>query len=294
MNISKLTLGTSQLGQQYGIANTTGKPSERTAFEILDTALHNGINCIDTAPVYGDSEQIIGKYLKFHPTECVVVTKLPHIEQPKGIFHAPLKTIDHWISWSVADLGLTQLPIYLIHDANQIDYVLTQLTVLKLTKLIDKIGVSVYEPKELEEALKYPEIEAFQIPINLFDHRFIPYLPKLKGKMVFARSVFLQGLFFANDKQLPTELARKPLEKLRDLCLEYGYSKFNVHEVAITFVRDLPNITSLVIGAETSTQVLANAKLINSPQMPDSIRNFIMSEFADMPLEIIDPRKWKK
>lgn len=77
-SISKMTLGTVQLGLNYGIANNEGKPDEEKAFRILDSALASGVNCIDTAAIYGDSEKVIGKYLADSYTrrsEISIVTK---------------------------------------------------------------------------------------------------------------------------------------------------------------------------------------------------------------------------
>lgn len=272
--ISKLTLGTAQLGRQYGIANTTGKPSERVAFEILSTALHSGINCIDTAPVYGDSEEIIGKYLLHHPTKCTIITKLPDVLNSS--------MVKKWAYGSALRLNHSPIDIYMSRTTLQLDMCYGILVGLQKERTIKTIGVSIYTPKELEYVLeKYPKVEAFEIPINLFDHKFIPYLPKLKGKIVFARSIFLQGYLFTVNKHT---------DKLQKICNEFGT---NIRESAVTFVRDLPNITSLVIGAETVQQVLDNVELIKEPKFSDNLRNYIYKEFADMPLGIIDPRKWK-
>ena len=43
MQFSAMTLGTVQLGMNYGIANNAGKPSEETSFSILRSALENGV-----------------------------------------------------------------------------------------------------------------------------------------------------------------------------------------------------------------------------------------------------------
>ena len=64
MNISKITLGTAQLGFDYGISNKKGKPTDDQSYRILQTALDNGITSFDTAPVYGNSENLIGNFLK--------------------------------------------------------------------------------------------------------------------------------------------------------------------------------------------------------------------------------------
>lgn len=41
-----------------------GKPKEEMAFKLLDYAYNNGVTCLDTASVYGNSEEIIGNYIK--------------------------------------------------------------------------------------------------------------------------------------------------------------------------------------------------------------------------------------
>ena len=61
-------------------------------------------------------------------------------------------------------------------------------------ELVEKVGISVYTPEQMMEALRYP-IDILQVPCNIADNRFIPYLPELhkRGVEVHARSVFLQG-----------------------------------------------------------------------------------------------------
>lgn len=49
LDISRFSLGTVQLGVNYGLANTIGVPSQEKAFELLNTARQVGVNCLDTA-----------------------------------------------------------------------------------------------------------------------------------------------------------------------------------------------------------------------------------------------------
>ena len=83
MNFPKLMLGTVQFGMAYGVANVSGKPSSETIRQILSESFCNGVNALDTAPEYGDSEEIIGKTLadlklsgKFQ-----IVTKIPKVPE---------------------------------------------------------------------------------------------------------------------------------------------------------------------------------------------------------------------
>ena len=62
-DITILSLGTVQLGLNYGIHNDSGKPSLETSFRILNAAMEAGINTLDTAAGYGNSEEVIGACL---------------------------------------------------------------------------------------------------------------------------------------------------------------------------------------------------------------------------------------
>ena len=61
--LNKIILGTAQFGLNYGIANINGKISKEGVSEILDYAYIKGINTLDTAYSYGDSEEVIGDYV---------------------------------------------------------------------------------------------------------------------------------------------------------------------------------------------------------------------------------------
>src|SRR5579872_5720532 len=76
--ISELSLGTVELGLAYGIAapGETLKPGEQQAAALLHTALDRGINLIDTARAYGESERIIGRVLKSRRREFVLLSKV--------------------------------------------------------------------------------------------------------------------------------------------------------------------------------------------------------------------------
>ena len=88
LEISALSLGTVQLGLSYGINNADGKPSQETANAILNAALEGGINTLDTAGAYGDSEVVIGNWLK-----TVDPAKRPFIvTKAAGLDHSSLET----------------------------------------------------------------------------------------------------------------------------------------------------------------------------------------------------------
>ncbi len=303
MKISRLTLGTAQLGYDYGIANTGGKPDPQKSHKILKLAADNGVNCFDTAPSYGDSEKIIGSFLSSYdnfPEPPVVVTKLTPIK-PYGkiTFENIYQLVKKQVTESLVRLKIKKIQIYLLHNAADVNaykgLVTESLLKLKYEGLIGIPGVSIYDPEEVAMVLKSGTMQAIQVPINIFDHRFIKtgLLEQLKKKgfIIFARSIFLQGLFFLRAGKLPPHLAiAEPyLKKLQKLASNHGTG---IAELALTFVRDLPAISSVVTGAETPEQVRQNIELMKSPPMPLKLREETMSIFSNVPREIVDPRTW--
>ena len=116
LDITVLSLGTVQLGMDYGIHNANGKPSLETSFRILDAAMAAGINTLDTAAGYGNSEEVIGAWLKTIPEDQrpFIVTKAAKLDHSSlDALRADLK---ERVKTSRERLGLSQLPLLMLHN----------------------------------------------------------------------------------------------------------------------------------------------------------------------------------
>jgi len=299
MTHSKITLGTAQLGLNYGIANKTGKPDIERAYEILSLAQQSGINCIDTAMSYGDSEVVIGKYLEQNSAwRPNIITKLKIDVKDKNKLR---EKVNANIEQSVERLRQDNIYCIMLHDFfDLISYgekLMEILLDIKSKGKVLKIGVSVYSDQELAKALEYPELEIFQGPVNVFDQRIVHsgLLNDIKaqGKEFFARSVFLQGLFFLEGKKFFERIleALFYINKLSKLASEYNLS---VPEIAFSYVKDNPKIHSLVLGIEIKKQLEDNVKLLNVMKLPRELKNEITEIFLNIPEKVRDPRLWSK
>lgn len=300
-DITILSLGTVQLGMDYGIHNAKGKPSLQTAFQILDAAMDAGINTLDTAAGYGNSEEVIGAWLKTVPAEKhpFIVTKAAKLD------HSSLDALRADLRSRVEDskrrLGLKQLPMLMLHncedylcDANNIRTVFEE---LKDSGDIRFSGISAYSNHDYG-VLAESGFDAVQIPVNIFDWGQIENggLRKLKesGMMVFVRSVYLQGLVFQDPETLPERMAfcKEPLTKFRTLCQKFHLSPATL---ALSYALSLPGVTSLVLGSETVEQVQQNARLLSatvalSPAQIAEIRE----NFVDTDPHVLNPGTWPK
>lgn len=306
--VSKMTLGTVQLGMRYGIANTTGMPDEATGHAILQTALECGVTCLDTAEAYGESEAVIGRFLqaKSRSPQPHVVTKM-RIETAEGLSAAELeRQMYDRLARSLERLQMRRLPLVLLHNPDVLEVfpqaVPNVFRKMAAEGLIGAAGVSFGANTDEQFPRLWPLVQpdifaAVQVPLNLLDHRLIVNgglrLLAGSGKVVFARSVFLQGLLMTAPTDVPPRLAaaRKWLDALHGLSEQAGMS---VEQMAVSFVRDLAGVHSLVIGAETPEQVRANARLIAGAALDERMRNEIFRLFSEVPAAVINPELWNR
>ncbi|MCK5013478.1 MAG: aldo/keto reductase [Candidatus Omnitrophica bacterium] len=288
--ISKISLGTVQFGQDYGIANTTGKVSKKEVFEILDHANHVGISYLDTAYSYGDSELIIGEYLKENPSEFKIVSKLPSME----LFN--LGKVEESLEESLRRIGLKRIYGYLVHQFSDIlinDDIWNSLVRLKDDGRIEKIGFSLYSPDELECLLKNElDFDIIQIPYSVFDRRFEGYFDMLKEREIEiqVRSVFLQGLAFLSSEHLTGSLqeARPQLEKLQQIA---EIRKISVEALCLNFVLLSPHIDKVIIGVDCLAHFENNVVSLN---LIGQVRNVYgqLSAIAIQNENTLLPYKW--
>lgn len=302
LKISKLTLGTCQLGYHYGIANKTGQPSEQDSFKILKTAVENGVNSFDTAAAYQISENILGKFFNSSQTimnNPVITTKIAYVnfESIKTIKESMYNQVES----SLVKMRLNKIPILMLHHFSDFkkggDVVVENLREMKASGKADKIGISLYAEDDIELVLKEGAFEVVQIPMNIFDHRLINsgILKEFKKKdiIVFVRSVFLQGLLISDPENLPEKLhlAREPLKKLNDIA---GRTGMSVAQLCISFIKNLDGVSSLVIGCETVKQVEDNISLMNSPAISQQIYDEILDAYKDISSFVITPWMWDR
>jgi aryl-alcohol dehydrogenase-like predicted oxidoreductase len=279
----KLFIGTAQFGFKYGFNKIKIKKLEIKNIE--KTLKRNLLKNFDTAMNYGESEKIIGN-LKIKK-KVITKIKLPE-KKPKDL----KKWFEKKLDKSLKKLKVKNLYGLLIHDTKDIlgknKEFLNILLDCQKKKLISKLGISVYEVSEIRRILKFWKPEIIQMPINIFDHRFLNnnLLYKLKKLNIelHARSCFLQGVLL--EKKIKTESlnSKKIFSSFLNWCQKKQISKL---EACIHFVKKIREIDYLIVGFNNSSHLKEiinsfNKKLILVPD------DFLCHEKS-----LIDPRRWK-
>lgn len=284
----KIALGTVQFGVQYGIANQTGQVQPDQIQSMLKLAWDNGIDTLDTAINYGESEQRLGQAGVQHFN---VVTKLPEYRPGNG----PVKDwVEVQIQQSLQRLGKKQLYALMLHRSDQLlepigDELYSALQSAKQNDLVKKAGVSVYSPQQLAAIVSRFPPDIVQAPLSLMDRRLITsgWLQRLKstGVEIHVRSSFLQGLLLMPEQKIPERFA--PWSGL----FRQWFDWIETHQVTplqacLAFVSQLPEVDKVVTGADNSAQL---------QQIVSAANTMIEHEFPDISCtdeKLINPLSW--
>lgn len=286
--MSRLMLGTVQFGLPYGIANTGGQVTRSVAKDMLEFASVKGIDTLDTAIAYGESETCLGEV---GGQRFKMVTKLPAV--PCG--HDNLSSwVREQLTESFTRLGVHSVYGLLLHRPDQLltvdGKVLFQaLRDLKEDGLVQKIGVSIYAASELDVLIPQYNFDLVQAPFNLIDRRLQTsgWLQRLKeeGVEVHTRSAFLQGLLLMPRVAIPSKFA--PWGILWDKWHEWlGCHSLTAVEASLGYLLSFPEIDRVIVGADTVNQL----QQIISAEVSASPDDFPDLQCADDSL--INPARW--
>ena len=282
---NKIILGSANFEQTYGVKKNFIKRKEIK--KILNFAVKKKNNLIDTAPVYGRAEKIIGSLGK---GKFKIISKIPQ----KNEKTYTKNWLEKKVVASLKNLKIKKFECLLIHDVNILfskynHIIYKDLRRIKKKSLTKKIGISIYDFESLNRIFKHFKFDLVQVPFNIFDQRLISqgWLKKLKklNIEVHVRSIFLQGTLLLKHKQLPTKL--KKYENLWIIWENWlRKNKITALQACLSFVRNQNKIDRIVVGFNNKSQLdkILKIKLIKS--------NSLFNDMSIKNRKLIDPRQW--
>lgn len=285
LNVSRLCLGTMTFGWSA---------DKSTSFAIMDAALDTGINFFDTADIYskwiegnsgGESEAIIGEWLKGKPRDRVIIATKVRGEMWRGDDGEGLGRahITRAIEDSLRRLQTDTIDLYQTHwpdDNVSLEETLTVLNELVKAGKVRYIGCSNHPPGLLQETLRVSQehdivrYESLQPHHSIFHRKeyeaelaaicaennigVIPYSPLAAG--------FATGKYTRKNKQpdstrsgggliqslINDEDAYAALDIMREIASGHGVP---VAQIALAWQLTKPSVTSPIIGARTVQQL---------------------------------------
>ncbi len=252
--VSEISLGCVEIGLDYGIApeGKPRRPSEAEAKRILHTALDLGVNHLDTARAYGESEAIIGRALKGRRDEFVLTTKIPVQKQAK-LSTAELR--EHCrlsLEASLEALQTDRVDVLLLHTSGpeilrrcDVPQILSE----ECAKHVRFFGASVYGTESARVAIDSGWCDCVQIAYSMLDRRpetDVLERARKKDVGVVARSVLMKGALTRRCEDLPeglealretvseaAKLSPEGLDGLPELAYRYVLSDERVHTALV-------------------------------------------------------------
>jgi predicted aldo/keto reductase-like oxidoreductase len=231
--VERRILGRTNL--EVSVIGFGGIPIQRVdnemAVKLIEESCNRGINFIDTARGYNESESLIGEALeKVGRDKFVLATK-----SMKRDYDGMLQEL----SISLKDLRTNYIDLYQFHNVRsleELDFILSENGALKALKeakekgIIKEIGITSHSPEILDKAIDTGEFATIQCPYNPVERQAEEVFKKAKEMNI--------GV-----------IVMKPLA---------GGAITN-GELSLRFIADNPNISVAIPGMDTLEQVSSNA-----------------------------------
>lgn len=287
----KIIIGCANFGNIYGLERK--KLNLKKIIDIISQAKKLGINHFDTASDYKKSETYLGISIRkiFKTNFFLIDTKLPKKLNSKTSYFKLEKILIN----SLKKIKINKINTLYIHDVKQIlnqngRKLYFNILKLKKKKIINKIGVSVYNPAELLLILHKFKIDVIQAPINILDNRFLnPLITKIVKKRkieLVARSIFLKGLLIKKPNKYHKIFLKN--KKVFNFLVNF-HKKGNEHalKTCIQYVLNQKIISKMIFGVSNKKQILDLVKFI---KIKKKFTNLSTPNIED--LRLLDPRTW--
>lgn len=275
-----LVLGGAQFIPGYGKIVKTQTLDIKSIEGILHQSSQALITEIDIAENYIGAKEILALILKINNFE--ISTKIEFQgRNPDEIISSLLNTL--------GTLGKNSFHTIYIHDwmsltnsqkCNSLEF----LNMVRLIGITEKIGISIYELKDLEGLVS--KVDFIQAPLNYFNRDFLKsdVVNDLinKGTKFSARSIFHQGTLLANDVSL--RIKYPAIQEFESYCKSRKLSRL---EGALSIYDSQEIFSKLVVGVDSELRLLEilNCKKHVFNDIPAINRNKYQREF-------FDPRMW--
>ncbi len=289
MNAKYIVLGTAGLGGVWG------KTDASAAVHTILLALENGITCIDTAPAYGNAEDIVRRALLQWPGKLPRVNskvgRLKSYAADQAYYDYSPTGITNSVHHSLSTLGIEALDVLFLHDpeAVPLHQVATAIEIMQQFKqqgLVKQIGLggnisTVFEPYISEgifdAIMEFNKLNACNI--SALEKR-VPFCQEANIDYYAASplNMGLLGRTFANWEQNPPQwLDKDTLATAQQLQLIAQKHHLSLPSLAHRFLLSVPDQFNIVIGASNSIELMSSLSDFQTGPLPAEVYEEILN-----------------
>lgn len=258
LKVSETGFGSWALGgQAYGTVD------RQQSLQALARAEECGCNFVDTAMVYGDSELVLGQFLRGRRDRWVVATK--YSDQPAGM--------QATVEQQLRRLGTEAIDFYQLHWPSTDQHLYDGLYALKKAGKVRFVGVSLLTPHDIDYVIDHQMIDGVQLPFSLLDPEpFLSRAAQLRrsGLAVVVRSCLKEGFLtgkYARNATFPdprdqrhdwsrAQIARTvdEVDSMRFLQTQTG----SLLRAAVAYPLSFPQVSTVLLGTKSVAEAASN------------------------------------
>lgn len=302
-NVSALALGTVELGKDYGIqvAGDYGKPSTYEAIQLVHAALGQGINFIDTARAYGESETVLGQALRGRRDQVVLATKVVTHDAGGSVFTGATLEKQMWASLetSLKALQTDYVDLWQIHNVDrgvldQQDRIQSVFEEVQRKGYVRAVGGSTYGVSTPKQAIEQDMFDTLQVTYSVLDQRLADQvfaLAKAKHIGIIVRSILLQGALTERADHLPDHLylLKKRSRQFRKLTEDVA-PHLKPAQLAIAFGVAHPDIAAVLVGVRTAAELAEDIEAVAVDIPPDLLAHLYQLRLDQA--DLLNPGTW--
>lgn len=285
----------------WAIGSFWGPVDSSESLRALHRAVDGGVNCFDTADVYGDglSERLLSQLKAERAEEIIIATKAGRRLDPHVADGYNFENISAFVDRSLQNLKVEALDLLQLHcPPTEVYYrpeVFEGLDRLVALGKLRYYGVSVKTPEEALKAIEYPNLQTVQIIFNMFRQRPADlFFAEAKRKQVgiLARLPLSSGMLtgkFTKESQFDStdhrsfnrqgeqfdrgetfsgidyETGLAAVEDLRALCPQ----DMSLTQFALRWILMFDAVTCAIPGAKRADQVAENVAAADFQALPE-------------------------
>lgn len=294
--VSRISLGTWALGSDF-----YGEVELKSAIDTLHAAVDCGINLVDTAPNYGNSEEVLGKALVGIRDKVILATKCGCLKYPGGSYKllTPV-SMRLQLEESLRRLNTDYIDLYQIHYPDKNSSMEAAYETMNQFVAEGKIRAWGVCNHNVAEALQASDAGAVSIQLQYsltkrsIERDILP-VSKANGLGVLAYGTLIGGLlsgkytgpksigttdrrpmFYTEFKEENWPKSEKLITAVREVAEARGVS---MPSVAINWALSSPYVSTALVGAKSSAQATANAEAVSFSLTRDEIAKLNAASF---------------
>jgi aryl-alcohol dehydrogenase-like predicted oxidoreductase len=250
----------------WGIGGAAyGSVQRQESLDALARAEELGCNLVDTAAVYGDSEAILGEFLRGRRSRWLISTK--YSAQPEGM--------ERTIEAQLKRLGTDVIDFYMVHWApgRGEDELYEQLYKLKKSGKARAVGVSLKSAGDIDHVLDDTDIDGFMVRFSLLDpDPFVSRLHRIRERKpaIIVRSAlkegfltgkYKHGVVFDDEKDQRSTWTREQVDAVIDAVERFRFleqESGSMVAAAARYPLSFPEVSTVIMGTKSVAHADSN------------------------------------